>query len=123
MLCRHIYQVQGRTQDFFKGGVLKYFAPDKVENRFGRKVAQWGGGGGGGVSGHFLFFLGGPRNIAMTQPAEKSLSGGGGVSGHFFFFFLGLELSKLDIIFVGGGGKVNLFRLAVGIIFFFFFFV
>ena len=42
---------QWRTQDFFKGGVLKSspkFRNDsgKLENRAGQKVAQGGGGGG-----------------------------------------------------------------------------
>ena len=59
-------------------------------------------------------------SVCTPKCAEKSLSGG--VSGHFFFFF-GLKISKFDIFSLGGGGgKVTLFRLAVGIIFFFFFF-
>ena len=38
---------QGRTQDFFKGGVLKYFAPENLKIAPAEKSLSVGGGGGG----------------------------------------------------------------------------
>ena len=76
------------------------------------------------------FFKGGGFKIFSSRKFENRAGrkvaqwggGGGGKRAHFFFFF-GLEISKFDIFCRwGGGGKVTLFRLAVGIDFFFFFF-
>ena len=81
-----MYQVQGRTQDFVKGG------------------------GGGGLNSGPKYFA--PENLKIA-PAEKSLSGGGGggggVSGHFFFFW-SRNLKIWNFSSLGGGGEVNFFR-------------
>ena len=77
---------QWRTQDFFKGGVLKSgpkFAPENLKIVPAEKSLSGGGGGGGG--GKRTLFLGGggsPKKIATTQPAAEVAQwegvGGGG---------------------------------------------
>ena len=79
---------QGRTQDFFKGGGggglksgPKYFAPENLKIAPAEKSLSGRGGGGGRGKRTPFFFVGSPKKIATTQPAEKSLSGGGGGGG------------------------------------------